>query len=246
MKNFFLIISFLFTCQITNAQDLQSQFYQAYLNISLEMWKDGISKLEAEYKKTKNPELLYQIANAAYGSLGTCFAKKNEDAAEEMVETSENYLKKFIKANPDNADAKALMAGIMGMKIALSPMKGMFLGPKSDGLLSEAIKLNDASAQVNFQKGSSLFYTPEMFGGDKEKAIVHLELARQAHEKNSTIQNWEYLNTLATLGQCYQGVGKLEVAKTTYQTALEVEPNFGWVKHQLLPSVDKKMTAAGN
>ncbi len=239
MKNFFLIIIFFSAFDTNHAQDLQSQFYQAYLNTSLEMWKDGISKLEDQYKASKKDELLYDIALAAYGSVGTCFARQDDEAAEEMVEKADESLELFLKKHPEHADAIALMSGVTGFKIALSPIKGMFLGPKSDELIGKALKLNDKSAQVQYQKGSGLFYTPEMFGGNKEKAAEHLELARQYHENSLNANNWEYLNVLATLGQVYQSIKKYDKAKATYKLALATEPNFGWVKYQLLPSLEK-------
>lgn len=245
MKYVFALLSFLCLPALMNAQDLQAQFYQAYLNNSIEIWKNGIAQLEARYKKTQNDDLLLEIANAAYGSIGTCFAKQDNDTAEKMVDKTEKTLEKFLKTHKEHPDALALMAGTMGMKIALSPMKGMFLGPKSDEYIEKALQFGPASPRVHYQKGSSLYYTPSMFGGDKEKAIAHLIQSKTFHEKCSINNNWEYLVVLATLGQAYQGIGKLEKAEEIYALALEQEPNYGWVKFQLLPALQKEIAEKG-
>ena len=246
MKNFFCLLVLLFSSVTFFAQNLSEQFYQAYLTNSIELWKDGIKQLKQEYKTTKNTKLLFEIGRAAYGSVGTCFAHQNNEAAAEMIDIAEEHLETFMEHEPEQADALALMSGVMGFKISLSPIKGMILGSKSDKMMTKAMKLNSESATVQYQEGSSLFYTPAMFGGDQKKAIEHLELARQIHEKSLDENNWEYLNTMATLGRCYQATGQLEKAKETYLAAMKAEPDFGWIKYQLMPNLEKQIAANTN
>jgi tetratricopeptide (TPR) repeat protein len=51
------------------------------------------------------------------------------------------------------------------------------------------------------------------------------------------IHRWLYLNTLVSLAKSYQETGNRAMAIITYQKALDYEPDFKWVKEDLLPKV---------
>lgn len=132
------------------------------------------------------------------------------------------------------------MSGILGFKIAFAPMKGMWLGPRSNSHLSKAMKNDKTNAQAWKQKGNSLLHTPAAFGGDVKKSIKHYVRAIELYESQGDLtNNWEYIDALAWLGQAYHKDGQLEKAKSTYSKALEQEPNAGWVKYVLLPKAEK-------
>jgi uncharacterized protein (DUF2141 family) len=53
--------------------------------------------------------------------------------------------------------------------------------------------------------------------------------------------DWGYVETLAWKGQALTQKKEYRLAKKTYSQALEVEPEFGWVKYNLLPQLEKMM-----
>ena len=135
------------------------------------------------------------------------------------------------------------MSSIYGMKIGLSPIKGPFLGGKSSNAAKKGIELAPDNAFTNYVMGSYLFYTPSMFGGDAAGSLIYLEKAKRIYEKEGRTQTWEYMNMMALLGQAYHNQKEYIKAKAVYTTALEIAPNFGYVKRYLLPRTEKEIKA---
>ncbi|MEL7004952.1 MAG: tetratricopeptide repeat protein, partial [Bacteroidota bacterium] len=135
----------------------------------------------------------------------------------------------------------AVLSSIYGVKMAYSPWKGIFLGGKSSNLMKDAIALSKESALVWKLYANSKLYTPQSFGGDKKEAAKGYEKAIALFEKDpaSADKNWIYLDALAHLGITYMQLEKNDKARETFERALEVEPEFNWVKYILLPQLDK-------
>ncbi len=237
-----LLVAFLplAATQTTLDEKMRSQFYQAYLTNSLLLWKNGLQELEAAYQSSEDPEILLAMARAEVGAVGACFAQQDFDQAANWLERAEKHVKTLLKTNPDLPEAHALIAGIYGQKIALKPIRGMFLGGKSNKHLQRAIELGPENPLAHFQRGNNYYHTPAAFGGDLDKAVEHLQAARRLYEQCNMAENWEYLNTLAWLGQALAKQGNPQAARSVYERALQVEPEFGWVKKVLLPALQER------
>ena len=71
----------------------------------------------------------------------------------------------------ENAEVLTLQAFILQMQIVINPMaRGQEYGMKAANLLNKAIEIDAGNPRPYFIKGSSLFYTPAMYGGGKENA----------------------------------------------------------------------------
>lgn len=243
MKNLALIIWMICGGMTLNGQSLESRFHQAYLDNDLAAWEAGIAELSRTYEQSSDPNLLLQMAKAGTGAIGSCFAKRDMDTAALWADKTEEYCQLFLESSPQSAEGKALLAGVYGMKIGLSPMKGMFLGPKAGRLLTEAVTLDKECPMTHYQLGISAYNTPEQWGGSKIEAAKHLANAKQYYESSGSTKTWEYLNTLAWLGQSQHALQQYDAAKASYEQALDAEPDFGWVKIQLLPATEAAILA---
>jgi len=218
--------------------ELNLQFFHAYIASDLAQWQSGIERLEKALEADpENDRLRYRLAHAAYGAVGACLATDDEKSADRLLDLAEKHLKKLLKKDDGVAEYHALMAGVYGLQIALSPMKGMFLGPKSSRHVDRALSLDPACADAHFQQGASLLNTPAMWGGDAEAGAAALEQACRLYEQTGDSHSWPYLNALAMLGQAYQELGRKDAARDTYHKALAIAPEFSWVKYVLLPEV---------
>lgn len=242
-KTLLLSLSLLIAGFSLAAQSINDQYYQAYLTNDLTLWENAINELARQNEQSPTPQTLLSMAKGAYGATTTCFALQDMKQAANWSNRAESYAKQLLDIAPKNAEGKALLAGIYGLKIALKPVRGMTLGPKSGQLLSEAISLDKNCALAYFLLGSSAYNTPATWGGSVEKALTHFTTAKDLYlQQGQTTTNWEYLNCLAWLGQSQHQLQQYQEALQTYQSALEKEPDFGWVNYQLLPATQEALS----
>lgn len=230
MKKFRIILVVvsvvIFDTHLSKAQQKDTVMYQAYLLSSESLWEAAVNQYD------EKPSL--QKAIAFYGALNNTMISSNEDGFDKLVDRALEYLESMEDQDIHKAEAMAMRSSIYGFIMAYSPWKGMYYGPKSSGVIENALKTDSESSIVNMVSGISLFYTPESFGGDKQSAIKAFEKSVNLYEQQQ-YQGWLYLNTLANLGMAYQAVGQSKKAIEVYEKALSVEPNFRWVSSQLLP-----------
>lgn len=99
------------------------------------------------------------------------------EKADEWAKTCES------KAGIDSSEVLVLKANIWQMQISFKPMKlGQTLGPLSAVASKDAERINPENPRVLLLKGQNAYYTPPMWGGDKEKAYEYLKKARSLFE----------------------------------------------------------------
>ena len=214
--------------------------YAAYLSNSLGLWERAVASYQEQFDKSQDPADRFSLALAQYGLLAATMQEKQEDVFDKYEEQAIDHLNTLVDDSFKAAECKAVLSAIYGFKIAYTPWKGMFFGPKSANLIEEAIKDDDGSPIVWKLQGNNKYFTPETWGGDLNTAISSYEKAIALYETNGVpTANWIYLDTYAWLGQAYMRAGKPEMAIKTYEKGLQVEKDFNWVKYGLLPAANK-------
>jgi len=97
---------------------------------------------------------------------------------------------------------------------------------------------NPSSPIVLKLYASNQYFTPEMWGGNKDLALKAFKKSTEYFGKNNQEKSWMNLDNLAWIGKIYQEEGQPEIAKLTWKKALEIEPNFYWVSKGLLPTLN--------
>ena len=186
----------------------------------------------------------YYIALADYriaSLLGS--SEESKDQASKHLKVAVEHLKKATEIDPQAAEAYSLLSSAYGLQIGLSPMKTMFLGPKVGKASQKAKQLAPDNPRVVLSAAISDFNTPKMFGGSKEKGLQGFQRATELfaqEEPTDPIQPvWGHREAYAWLGIAYQNQGELESARAAFEKALEIDPDFGWVKYWLLPELEK-------
>ena len=183
---------------------------------------------------------LYYLALCEY-RLAALFAATPDEQAQCINRTIE-YLKESIELEDNFSDAHALLASAYGQKLSLKPHLGMVLGPETKRVLEKSKRLNGNNPRVVLADGISDYYTPAVFGGDKQRAISKIEQALELFAKeeirDSLQPSWGYDEACAQLGIMRQEAGDIKGAREAFVKAIEVNPANGWVKSQLLPGLD--------
>ena len=229
-----IVICLALTGLVAMAQSHKSP-YEAYLSSLSSLWEASVASQQKTYDQSKRTEDLFALALTQYGLLNNTMADSDESLFDEYIDATDENLDKLIDLNYKSAEAKAIQSAAPGLKIAHSSWKGMYLGAKSANLIDEAMEEAPNSPIVRKLHANYLYFTPEMFGGDKALATSEYRKAVELFEKGDTTNDWMYLDALAWYGIALTTQGEKERAREVFQKALTIAPDFNWVKFELLP-----------
>ncbi len=242
-KKYWLIVLLLIWCFSLPAQNsFKQKIYKAYISGNMASWKTVIDDMEST--KASNPEFLPDLVNYEYGYIAWCIGNDKKDEARKYLELAEENLEKLKNDENFEAEYHAYNAAFYGFKIGLSLWRAPFYGPKSMNEAETALETDSSSFNANMELGNIWSNMPEMFGGSDEKALKYylraLELL-EAENEASLKSNWMYLNLLTLVGQTEQKLDNFQQAKLYYEKALAIEPDFVWVKNELLPTLKQEL-----
>ncbi len=243
---FTAFITFLSVTNVAKASDstqasLQDQIYRAYVYGQMPLWEDALASMKSEYNRNPSNLLLYDIMLAKYGLIGYYLGIDENANGRRMMDEAAPYLETLESRLGYAAQAKLFKAAFNAFRIGMRPWLGVRLGPQSERLIDEAIEINPLYPRGWIEKGNMMYYAPAMFGGSKTKAIEHYKHAIELMEAD--MQNnhrWLYLSTLVSLAQAYEHTGNPGLAIATLEKSLRFEPDFKWVKDELLPELKSK------
>lgn len=218
----------------------KEKIYKAYISDNMEEWKALID--EMQIKQKQSTDQLAELLNYQYGYIGYCLGVDEKKDAKRYLSLAEENLEKLEEMNYNASSIHAYQSAFYGYKIGLASYKAPLLGPKSVNHAELAIAADSLNPLGYVQYGNALFYMPAVFGGSKSEAIINFKKAKTLMELNPQEINhdWNYLSLLAIIGQSYEELGDLEQAEAFYQLALQKEPDFKWVKNELLPQIEKQ------
>lgn len=218
----------------------RTDIYNAFISGDMNKWKEKIVEIEKD-KPTNFTDKL-ELVSYYYGYIGYSLGVKNKKEAQVYVDKGEVLLSQLVNNNPQDADVYAFKAAFVGFKIAISSFKAPFIGKQSTTNVEKALSINKNNIQANIEKANILYYSPSMFGGDKQLAMEYYFKAVNLFEKepDNIQQNWMYLSLLTRIGELQTTQGNLTEAKKTFEKILKVEPRFLYVKNELLPALISK------
>lgn len=217
--------------------------YKGYISGNMEMWKKGMLELEGQYKRDPKACTLYTLAEARYGYIGYLLGRNEKNVARPVIETFASELDQLAAYPEYRAETEAFRVALLGFRMGLNPARAVTLGPKALKQLETAMQVGKNSAAVWIEKANSEAHMPAFAGGSKEKAAESFREALRLFETggNVTPCHWRYLNTIVLSGQLLERMGDYRGAVEAYQRALRREPDFQWVKDELLPEAEKKL-----
>lgn len=162
---------------------------------------------------------------------------------ETLLEEAREQLEKLVRQEPSNAEVHALLGSVYGGQISLNPMSGMTLGSRVDEVLAKAAMLDPENPRVALQAAASAYYTPQQYGGGIDKAEEKLKQAEALFAKEPRQKpwpNWGRMDLLAWKGQILAARKDFAGARAVYERALALQPDYAWIRHVLLPALDKQ------
>lgn len=227
MKNLITIIALTISLNLLAQKPNEIQ-YAAYLKSSKTLWQKSVEEAEKEHGKES-----FERALALYGLLNSTMATEDEDTFDDYKQETIELLKNLIETDEKWGEPRAVLSSVYGLVMAYSPMKGMFLGMKSSGLMDDAMTLQPESALVQKLHAGSKLYTPEMWGGDTDLALKGFEKSLNLFDPDERVSNWFYLDAMMGMAMAYKKKGEKEKAVAILEKAIEVEPQYYWAKATL-------------
>lgn len=182
----------------------------------------------------------YYVAYADYRLCSFYFESEKKKALH-FIDDAIEHLQTALKEKRDFVEASALLAQCYGQKIALKPLAAIYLGPKSGRLSEQALNAAPKNPRVVLLHAMGKFFTPKMFGGDKQKALTEMrraaELFQSFQPADSLQPDWGAEEVHAWIGLVNMDLGDSVAARSSFEQALAVNPDFGWVKYYLLPQL---------
>lgn len=223
---------------LLHAQESPSErVYQAYISDQMDAWDRVIVQLRNR-KASLSDTQLGELINYYYGYTGWAIGEGHNKKATQYILEAEDIIKQLSVKYPARPDLSAYKGAFIAYRIGMKPIRAPFLGPESMNNINHAIETGPDSPHAWIEKGNALFYMPTVFGGSKQKALEAFKRAIQLMEEDSEYihHNWMYLNVLMILGQSYEKINNLQMAKITYEKVLRIEPNFVYMRDELYPS----------
>jgi tetratricopeptide (TPR) repeat protein len=189
----------------------------------------------------------YYFAYTDYNLAVYFMQKKEGEQFRKFSDSSEKILQELLNENGSDAETVSLLGALYGIQVAMKPGLGASLGSKNIALTSQAFGIAPDNPRVLLQKGISKFNSPEFVGGSKEKALKYFTQSVEVFENqigNESDIDWGYLDALAWLGIAHSSTGDFLSAITAYKKALDVEPDFAWIKYELLPKAEEKLASS--
>ena len=253
MKNLSVIITIL--CFFTTKGI--SQNVDSLLNLGKELLDRGSiyfdegSLIEAEQKFQQILDLSSESYLAQYFLAYTDYRlavyyrqTKDTEQFNNYISLAENELEAILDSNDTNSEVLSLLASAYGEQITANSDSAIHLAPKALLLISKALNLDPDNPRVHLLAGKLLLNLPEKYGGDKQKSLLHLKKSVRLLEANQDADDdleWGYIFALTWLGKNYMELNDYAAAVDIYNKALEVSPDFLWIKNILLPEAENKL-----
>ena len=209
------------------------------------------TRAEFEAMSTAEPKsalLHYWVAVADWRLAPRLLEKKPQ--ADRFVKDGLKHADRALELDPKLAEAVAVRASLMGISIQIDPSTMMTVGMELESTMQRAITMAPDNPRVVLLEAIGTLHKPEFVGGGAEPALARFKKSQElfaaeidakttAKKKTTALQpDWGQFEAYAWAGRSAVKLGDKEAARGYYATALEIQPENGWVKHVLLPELD--------
>ena len=196
--------------------------------------------IQYEYEGDHQALAEYYLGYIDY-QLGVVVHRMDKEKAPAYLDSAVEHLKKAIENDDSFAEAHALLSSCFGIQISFSPLSGIWRGPKSGSEMGKAKELSSENPRVALLGAIGTYNTPALFGGGKEKGFEALKKAAELFDRWKTVDSlqpdWGKEQVYAWIGLAYMDRNETILARKAFEKALEINPDYGWVKYVLMPKV---------
>jgi hypothetical protein len=200
MKRIILIFNILATVlSLSNAQneEYKTTMKEIVDSIQSAKWGTDLTPYANQLERVASVETKEWLPNywAAYCYMNKSYSEPVAEKKDVILEKAETLIAAAEKIMPNNDEIEVLKANIASARMAVDPQnRWQKYGAISGTALGAAQKLNPENPRAKLLEAQSIFYTPEAFGGGKQKALPLIKAALEKFEKfkptSDLMPNW--------------------------------------------------------
>ncbi|MDX9972310.1 MAG: tetratricopeptide repeat protein [FCB group bacterium] len=162
-----------------------------------------------------------------------------------LVDEAVSPLEEAVRLKRDDSEARALLATLLGMRIASDPASALWRGRDVMEHRRLALENGPENPRAHYLAGSAYYHMPALLGR-KDKGLEFFLKAKDLFEKERGTArpyrepSWGYASCLTFIGRIHAGMGKTDDARAEFQRALELNP-----KDKLANECLSKLNGAG-
>ena len=181
----------------------------------------------------------YAIAYANWRLLSASHSL-DDDQRDDLGDEAVELLEQNIETDNGDVESRALLGGVWGIQIT-SAWRGMRFGRRATAAFDGARAIDERNPRLLLLQGIDTFHRPDMFGGGVDRAERWFRSAVgffEAQPADPAWPDWGRADAYAWLGRTLETLGNTAGAREQYRKALDVEPEFVWVRDVLLSNLD--------
>ena len=123
---------------------------------------------------------------AAYAKARLSYAEPNPKKKDLILDQGDKYLEKVLTLKGDSSEKHVLAAMLANARLAVDGNnRWQKFGEIFEAHLNKAKALNENNPRIYHLKGTTVFYTPKMFGGGPKNAKEYFLKAKDLFDKES-------------------------------------------------------------
>ena len=191
-----------------------------------------------ESQKPPATGLRHETAYTAW-RLSHLVGRHDKGRMADLLSEAQAHLDILLEAAPDDAEALALRGSAIGGRIT-DVLSGIWLGPDADASLKKAAELAPDNPRIALLTGIKHRFTPSMAGGGLERAEQTLRRSLTLFQSEKARDGWPHwgkVDALIWLGIVLAAQGEVVEARSFYDQALALEPDYAWIREELIPKL---------
>jgi tetratricopeptide (TPR) repeat protein len=149
-----------------------------------------VEKTRREAEETKRFEAYLRLALFNVWLCEAAEAHQNNEVFKRAAEGGVAAAERAVELNPQSSEAHQLLGDLLNQLIPHVFGGGMRYGKRSTDELDKAIELDPKNAEAYVSRAISYYYTPESFGGSRQKAFELLSKAADIAPHSDSPHIW--------------------------------------------------------
>lgn len=224
----FLLLNFTVLPRVSNAQTKDENpdvtaARKARDGASVEELQKIVAKTKKEAAENNSPVTYLRLALFHVWLCEAIESSRKNDLFKQAAEDGVAAAEKAVALNPDSSEAHQLLGDLLNQLIPHVFGGGMRYGARATQEIEKALELNPKNVDALVSRSIIYYYTPDKFGGSRQKAFETLEKAVEIDAKADSPRIW--------LAFFYLDAKKNQEAFKHISAAREINPNRAFTKY---------------